>query len=143
MHATRTLIVVAAEGGARFLASVSGRPLRELPPLEPDETPRDDGEAGRGRDGSGSGVHAYQPRTSTRRLRRDGFAEAILDTAATLFRSEEFEKLILAAPPKMLGALREGLPEPLARSVVAELDKDLVKLPLADLGEHLKGHLPV
>lgn len=143
MQPKRTLIVVAAEGGARFIAAVDGRPLRELPPLAPEDMFHEAAEPGRGRSGAGTGVHVYAPRTSERRLRREGFAGAVLDTAATLFQSEEFDRLVVAAPPKLLGALREGLPERLARSVVAELDKDLVKVPLAELGPHLRPHLPL
>ena len=43
--------------------------------------------------------------------------------------------------PKLLGALRDGLPAQLDQKVLAELDKDLVKVPLADLPRHFAGHL--
>jgi protein required for attachment to host cells len=143
MHAQRTLIVVAAEGGARFLSAVAHRPLRELPMLTPDESGRDAAEPGRGRDGSGAGQHSYEPRTSARRLRREDFAGQVLEAAATIYESEEYDRVILVAPPKMLGALRDELPEPMARNVIAEIDADLLKVPLDEVGRHLRGHLPV
>ena len=51
--------------------------------------------------------------------------------------------IVLAASPRLLGHLRDHMPAALKAHVVAELDKDLVKIPLADLPDHLGAVLAV
>jgi protein required for attachment to host cells len=45
---------------------------------------------------------------------------------------------VLVAAPKTLGDLRELLPDPVKSRVVAEIDKDLTRVPLRDLPKHLE-----
>jgi protein required for attachment to host cells len=74
------------------------------------------------------------------------FARAIVAEAVELIRSSPVQRLILCASPRMLGTLREVGGE-LRRSGVPidELPRDLVKLSVAELREHLASHglLPV
>ena len=46
------------------------------------------------------------------------------------------QRVVLVAGPKMLGDLRDALPKALAEHVVAELHKDLVKVPVHELAAH-------
>lgn len=46
-------------------------------------------------------------------------------------------RLVVAAPPRVLAALREAMPEPLAARVVAEIDKALTSRPLPEVAKVL------
>jgi protein required for attachment to host cells len=45
--------------------------------------------------------------------------------------------IVLVAPPKALGILRQHLAEPTRKLISAELDKDLARLPLPEIERHL------
>ena len=53
------------------------------------------------------------------------------------------QPLVVAAPPKMLGALRDSLPAPLKSALLADMDKDLTNIPEADLAAHFEEVLAV
>jgi protein required for attachment to host cells len=50
-----------------------------------------------------------------------------------------FNRFVLAAPPRVLGALRARLKPELQRRVVCEFPKDLTKLPEAELHQRLES----
>ncbi|BAU92391.1 host attachment protein [Methylorubrum populi] len=63
------------------------------------------------------------------------FAEEV---AATLDRiADAIPALIVVAPPRTLAALRHALSDRLKRVVIAEIDKDLTKLPIEEIGQRL------
>ncbi len=45
-------------------------------------------------------------------------------------------KLVLVAPPKLLGELRRCLTRPMRALIVAEIGKDLTKLPIPEIERH-------
>jgi protein required for attachment to host cells len=49
------------------------------------------------------------------------------------------KSLILVAPPRALGVLRQTYSHNLRAAVRAEIDKDLVRLPVHEIEEHLAG----
>lgn len=49
----------------------------------------------------------------------------------------QFEQLVVAAPPKVLGLLRPALSAQAAACVVAEIGKDLTKLPVDEIEQHI------
>ena len=49
------------------------------------------------------------------------------------------KSLILVAPPRALGVLRRIYSHNLRAAVRAEIDKDLVRLPVHEIEEHLAG----
>lgn len=64
----------------------------------------------------------------------------VLDKAA---RDKSFDRLILVAPPEVLGSLRNAL-KPATRDMVsAELGKDITHVPITKLPGHLSGLLVV
>lgn len=69
------------------------------------------------------------------RLASERFAGDLADQLRTRLRRGRFEKLILVAPPQVLGALREAMDEALRACVVAELHKTLTKHPLPKITE--------
>ena len=50
-----------------------------------------------------------------------------------------YDRIVLAAGPKMLGEIRHDLPKALHAHIAAELHKDLVEVPLHDLPSHFAG----
>lgn len=99
------------------------RPLREI---MADRPGREHSSVGHGRSAM---EYASDPvRDETRR-----FAQAVLADLEDRLANDEFSRLIVYAPPRMLGILREEMPAALARTVAAEHAKDVLKLPERDL----------
>jgi protein required for attachment to host cells len=71
------------------------------------------------------------------------FAERFAEEINRAALEQQFDRLILAAPPRTLGILRKSLSEKATRRLTAEIDKDLTKTSRDDLAEHLADHLPV
>jgi protein required for attachment to host cells len=59
---------------------------------------------------------------------------ARLDAAVS---AGETKSLIIAAPPRALGVLRQVYPNGLRRALRVEIDKDLVKLPVHEIEKHI------
>lgn len=57
-----------------------------------------------------------------------------IESARTL---NEFKSIVLVAPPKALSELRSIVSDTVKTSIVGELDKDLVHMPVAEIAEHL------
>jgi protein required for attachment to host cells len=57
-----------------------------------------------------------------------------LDAAVT---AGETKSMIIVAPPRALGVLRQAYPNGLREAVKAEIDKDYVKMPVHEIEKHL------
>lgn len=76
----------------------------------------------------GSVRHMTEPKSDvTVKVKKD-LAKAIAERLAAGLGEGRFERVIIAAPPTMLGFLREALCEPCRKAVVRELAQDLTKL---------------
>jgi protein required for attachment to host cells len=51
----------------------------------------------------------------------------------------KIKKLIMVAPPRALGVLRQAYSPQLRNALHAEIDKDFVKLPVYEIEKHLAG----
>ena len=92
---------------------------------------------GRVVESSGGAHHAIAPRADWNRQGKQQFAERLakhLDAAA---ERKEFDRLILVAPPRVLGDLRASLGRHAREHLAGELDKDLTALGTAEIGERL------
>lgn len=58
-------------------------------------------------------------------------------------RLDEFDTLIIAASPNVLGDLRQLLPDTVKAKISAELDKDLTNIPEPELPQHLQDVLNI
>ncbi|MCJ8025194.1 host attachment protein [Shinella yambaruensis] len=67
------------------------------------------------------------------------FAGMMLDTLMRAYGAQEFDRVVVVAEPRMLGAIRLRLPPMLRRAVVKEIAKDLTKLPPQDLYRALEA----
>jgi protein required for attachment to host cells len=97
---------------------------------------------GRTFDSGGEGRHAKEPPSDPRELEKRNFARGLarrLDEAA---HRGDFDRLVLVAPPKVLGNLRALLSAKARAKVTQEIHKDLTQIPLREVQGHL-GDLPI
>jgi protein required for attachment to host cells len=96
---------------------------------------------GRTFDSGGEGRHAKEPPTDPPRNAQEEFARDVVRLLDEKSKSGAFDRLIVVAPPQFLGDLRAVMPQPLQAAVAAEVAKDLSKLPLHELQDHLRKTL--
>lgn len=92
---------------------------------------------GRGHDRAGQGRHAMDPSTDPHRYEKKRFVRLVVDELEERRKKNEFERLVIVAPPQALGDIRAEMSDGLKDMVKAELNKDLTKIPVHDLPEHL------
>lgn len=97
---------------------------------------------GRGISSAGATPHTFEPRVDVHRLEQDRFAQSVAERLNAAAAKDSFDRLIIAAAPKTLGALRAGLDGAASKRVTGELSKDLMKIPAHDLLGHLADVLP-
>jgi protein required for attachment to host cells len=66
-------------------------------------------------------------------------AEFAVRVVETVFKSAPPVPVVLVAPPAFLAELRKHIPEQAREKVVAEIAKDLTKLPVGEIEKHLTG----
>jgi protein required for attachment to host cells len=93
---------------------------------------------GRTFDSGGQGRHAKEPPTDPARHAQSEFAREVVQLLDEKRESRAFERLIVVAPPQFLGDLRATMSQQLREAVSAEVAKDLSKLPLHELQDHLR-----
>lgn len=98
----------------------------------------------RGRSQSGpGGVHtALDAHTDRHEVEHGLFARELADAIAHGLDEGRYEALVLVAPPHFLGLLRRELPERVTARVHMQLDRDLTRLPLREVSQALRTHLP-
>jgi protein required for attachment to host cells len=67
------------------------------------------------------------------------FADYLADIVNQGALNEDYSRLMIVAPPTLLGRLREALSDQARERLVGSLDKDLTHVGLADLPKHLEG----
>jgi len=84
---------------------------------------------GRVHDSHGHGRHSMEPATHAREHQKDKFIESSLGWLEAASRRNEFDRLVLVAPPKVLGKIRAALPDSIKCKVSDEIGKDLLNVP--------------
>lgn len=141
-HAT-TWILIADGGRARVLAATKpGGPLARIPGLawEADLPAGRDlvtDQLPRAHDSVGPGRHAIEPRTDPREQLKESFVASVAAMIDERAARGEVERLIVVAPPKVLGQLRGELSARVKAIVAGEVGKDLTKVPDHDVASHL------
>jgi protein required for attachment to host cells len=145
-NTTSTTWFVVADGAkARVLARRGGRG-----PLEPASNmcfteaearlpTRDVGadRPGRVHESADTRRHAMEPRVDWHRFAKEQFARGVAAALETAAQRKLYEELILVAPPRTLGDLRQALGRHAKALVAGEIAKDLTHLPDHELSTHL------
>lgn len=143
MTVTRTWILIADASRAHVLTTRGPKTnleridemtlASELPPTHEIVDDRQ----GRTFDSAGPGRHAYEPHTDPRRALKGDFAQVVAAMLDEQAREKAFDRLVVVAPPTMLGELRTRMSNAVRSMVTAEIDKDLTKIPDGDVARHL------
>lgn len=149
MKAARTWILIADASRAKVLATHGlGNGLAAVPDmtLETDhKLAREIGSdrPGRSYESAGTTRHAIEPRSDPERIEEKRFAAHLVDRLNKASAENAFDRLVIVAPPVMLGDLRAALTPHLEKKLAATLDKDLTKTPEAKLGRLLEPVIPI
>ena len=149
MKSVRTLVVIADDERARFflndgvgkgLTEVAGTSVGQFPDTTVDYADR----PGRASGGKGAvGLHGIDPHQPLETLHRERFAKHLIEALDEEWRVQTPDRLVIAAPPKMRGEIRDCLSATLRRALYADMPKDLMKIPVHDLPGHFDGVLVV
>ena len=96
---------------------------------------------GRSFNAVGGGRHAMASPTDWHQFEKTQFARemaAIINQAAL---ANDFDRLVIAAPPRVLGDLRQALRPQAAKKITSEIGKDLTRIAVHYLGPHLEDGL--
>jgi len=144
MKTIPTLYLLAGEAGFRLLhSSASG--LAELSTKTASDFPdvAHDFASERGRNHAMGVQFGNEGGKSDIEIERPRLAAHAADALAAEWAKGGYDRIVISAGPKMLGALRPALPKPVAAVIVAELHKDLMKVAAHDLPAHFKDALPL
>jgi protein required for attachment to host cells len=145
MATNTTWVLIADAAHARVLETVGvGHKLKpvgtmtfaaELPPAHELGTDR----PARVHDSTGHARHAVAAHTDPRRQLKRAFAHQLCEEIEAKLADHAFDRLVIVAPPAMLGDLRKHMSKTLSDHVAAEVAKDLVKTPNDKIRASLPG----
>lgn len=136
----RILVVIADGGAARFfecariggpVTEFEGRRLEVGPPPEVTSRPP------RVHESVGPARHAIEPRQFPRDAAEERFLKQVAEAMGE--GVEQFDEVVVCAPPRPLGILREHLPASVRQRLKAEVAKDYVKHAPHELSAALEG----
>jgi len=147
MKAAKTWVVIA--DGARGRIAVNAGPGKGLKPAFKHEfaashAPTSDlvsDRPGRYADGGASTSHGVEPRTDRHDYEKSLFVRDIAMAVERGANRRAFERLVLVAPPAILGRLRKALKPRTRNMVAAEVGKDLTHLNLREVPKHLADRI--
>ena len=126
-------LVLENAGDEKFL-NLKTREVYEQPDLKTRELGTD--APGRAFNSVGAGRSALEP-TDWHAQEEDRFLCKLADRLDAAVNAGQAQALILIAPPRALGVLRPAYSHALKGAVRAEVDKDLVKQPVAEIEKRL------
>ena len=77
--------------------------------------------------------------TNWHKLEKHRFAKDIADALYSAAHSSRYDKLVIAAPPMIMGDLRKAMHKEVSDKVVAEVSKDLTNMPPHEIEKILAG----
>jgi protein required for attachment to host cells len=95
-------------------------------------------EPGRAFSSVGNGRSAYEE-TDFHQLEEDRFAADTAEMLKSRALRNDYEALIVVAPPKTLGELRKHYHKEVEKRLLAEVPKDAVNMPVAEIEKMLQG----
>lgn len=97
---------------------------------------------GRNTGGAGGPHHAMELKVTPHQHLEDVFVRSLAREIDEAMNERKFERLILAIPPKALGAMRAALSPGARERVIAEFNKELVSLSAKDLLAYIDDQMP-
>jgi protein required for attachment to host cells len=140
---TITRVLVAHDAGARWFEHRGpGKGLVALSEVVFEDGRRHSGELdtdrpGRAFDRAGQGRHAYAVNEDARQHAVGFFAKELASDLAGEFHRGAFQQLIIIAPPRFLGVLRDALDPKLLRALIGTVPKDLPRATGEVLCQHI------
>ena len=131
----RKMLFLRNEGDAEFPNLVVEQAREQDNPATRDQATDSAGRASSPQGGSQSSVEP----TDFHQIEEDRFAADAADFLKTRALKNDFEKLIVVAPPKTLGELRKHYHKEVSSRLAGELDKDLTGHPIKDIETALKN----
>lgn len=145
MKAIPTWILI-ADGGRAYVVERkrAADGLKKVPGLTfngPHKLSRDIGtdKPGRAFSSVGSKRAALDDDKRLAREAEEKFLGAVVDHIDESLKGGAFERLVLAAPPRVLGVLRKRLSRRLSKALYGEIRADLVKADLGQVARQLDG----
>ncbi len=86
--------------------------------------------------------HSFEPHGAGNE-QHEAFARLLADKLSGLHNGDRFDRLIVCAPPALLGTLRKHMPDALTDVVSAEIAKDLTNIPAIKLPAHFTEVLAI
>lgn len=140
---TETIWIVIADGAmARFFCRARpGLRLEELTDLAVTaaEARKLHRQATAVHDGTNHGDHRYHERHDGHDDDEQHFLAHIAGRINLAMTANAFGRLVICAPPRALGVLRNHISEVARQRIVMELDKDIVRDKMHDIDERLKA----
>ncbi len=138
MKPVATLYCIADTAGFRLVRG-RGTAMEELLTASADAFDDVDYEFAKGgRNRAGAGATSFGHDTkSEAEIERPRLAKHVIRALEAEWAKGTADRIVVAAGPKMLGALRDAMPGGLQAHVAAELPKDLSDVPIHDLARHL------
>lgn len=148
MKPTRSWIVIADGAQARILEnSGPGKGLIPVPAAAMRKTSRPSRDIDTDRPGRGyhpwGQHHAMDSQSDPHREEKRRFADLLAEHVNEAALNHSYDRLILVAPAKTLGDLRQALSKEAAARLDGELPKDLTKISEHDLPRHLSEVIAV
>jgi protein required for attachment to host cells len=143
LHISRNALVLVGDGRKALFLRNRGTP-REVELIVERELRQDNPptrEQGTDRPGRKYGIDGVSrsavDETDWHDRAEERFAVEIADTLYEMEHAQQFDELVVVAPPKMLGDLRAAFHPEVAQCVVAEVAKDLTTHPIPELAKVL------
>jgi protein required for attachment to host cells len=89
--------------------------------------------------GRGTVKSAMEPRSGAHEVEEQRFVQELAELFRVGLNDKAYDGLALVAPPDFLGLLRNTLPSQVQQRVVSEVPKDLTKVGVRELPDHLDG----
>ena len=142
MKHARIWYVIADGGRARFVARDEQGAYRTVQSFVAAEMHKRSRELGldrpaRVKESANSARHAVEPRRDLHEAAKEAFLALVAEEIEVAHGRDQFDRLVLIAPPGVLTELKHELSRPMAKIVVKDVQKDLTKVPDHELTEHL------
>jgi protein required for attachment to host cells len=88
---------------------------------------------------AGTNLRSGVDTTDWHELEKERFAKRVASALEHMVRREKVKAIIIVAPPRTLAQLRNAINADVKSRIVAEIGKDLTKLPIGEIEKHLVG----